>query len=586
MNWQGFKGGLGAVLIGSAIALTATAVAADPGARASTGGRPGGTHHQSRHISHVLLISVDGLHQSDLRWYVRKHPHSVLAKLARRGLEYTHARTPVPSDSFPGMLAQVTGGNPRTTGVYYDAEYSHAVLAPGASCTPGGANGPLGGPVHYDESIDRNPLSIDAGQGLSGLPDSILSMTANPRTVINPTALRQDPSSCHRIYPHEYLKVNTVFEVAKQHGMRTAWSDKHPAYDILNGPSGNGIDDLFTPEINSNAFHSNGTPYGGDWTKDNAATRQYDSYKVKAVLNELAGYDHSGSKKVGVPALLGMNFQTISTAQKLPQSEATIGGSQLPGGYLPGTKTPGPLLSSALDYLNGKLEAMAQKLKGKGLGKSTAIILSAKHGQSPQDPLALTRIDDGPIIDAINQAWRAEIHNPSAPDLVADSTNDDAIMMWLSDRSTKATSFVARWLMTHQATGNTYNATNPTQPGPPRTLQSSGLVKVYAGSSAARYFGVPANDPRHPDVWGIVQHGVVYTGGTGKIAEHGGANPEDRDVPLVLYVPRAHHPRKVGGSVETTQIAPTILRLLGLDPSQLRAVREEGTEALAGLGRR
>jgi hypothetical protein len=26
------------------------------------------------------------------------------------------------------MTAQVTGGNPRTTGIYYDDEYSHAVL--------------------------------------------------------------------------------------------------------------------------------------------------------------------------------------------------------------------------------------------------------------------------------------------------------------------------------------------------------------------------------------------------------------------------------------------------------------------------
>jgi len=33
--------------------------------------------------------------------------------------------------------------------------------------------------------------------------------------------------------------------------MRTAWSDKHPSYDLVNGPSGNGVDDLYTPEINS-----------------------------------------------------------------------------------------------------------------------------------------------------------------------------------------------------------------------------------------------------------------------------------------------------------------------------------------------
>jgi alpha-ketoglutarate-dependent taurine dioxygenase len=75
--------------------------------------------------------------------------------------------------------------------------------------------------------------------------------------------------------------VNTVFEVAKNAGMTTAWSDKHPAYEILNGPSGKGVDDLFTPEINSNAA----APFSGDWTKDNAATQQYDGHIGSALLS-------------------------------------------------------------------------------------------------------------------------------------------------------------------------------------------------------------------------------------------------------------------------------------------------------------
>ena len=83
----------------------------------------------------------------------------------------------------------------------------------------------------------------------------------------------------------------------------------------------------------------------------------------------------------------------------------------------------------------------------------------------------------------------------------------------------------------------------------------------------------------------MVQVGVVYTGGTGKIAEHGGANPADRDVPIVVYAPGAVRPDVCHQWVETTQIAPTILRLLGLDPDALRAVQIEGTEVLPGIGR-
>ena len=117
--------------------------------------------------------------------------------------------------------------------------------------------------------------------------------------MLEPSQLPVDPATCKPIYPHEYLKVNTIFNVAHEHGLWTAWSDKHPAYEALDGPSGNGINDLFTPEIDSTALEPGGTPYPGEisWTEDNAATMQYDSYKVQAVLNEIDGYNHSARRK-------------------------------------------------------------------------------------------------------------------------------------------------------------------------------------------------------------------------------------------------------------------------------------------------
>jgi Type I phosphodiesterase / nucleotide pyrophosphatase len=545
----------------AAVAIGVPVVSAGADQRAAD--RSGHRDHGEHGIRHVILISVDGMHQSDLDWYVHNHPGSELARLAFGGADYTNAQTPVPSDSFPGMIAQATGGDPRTTGIYYDAEYNHDLLPPGTTtCAPGQ---PLGTAVTFEESLDKDKTSIDAGQGLAGLPESILSMTGQPQTLINPAALPVDPSTCTPVFPHQYLKVNTIFEVARQAGLRTAWSDKHPAYEILNGPSGTGVEDLFTPEINSNAI---GFPGGIDWTGDNSATMEYDSFKVRSVLNEIDGFDHSRTTRVGVPAIFGMNFQTVSTAEKLP----TSGGQ--PGGYLPGTRIPGPVLRHALQYINDNLQAMADELQAQGIANSTAIIISAKHGQSPQDPNTLTRIDDGPIISGINDGWRA-LH-PGAPDLVASATDDDAIQMWLSDRSHAAARFVKQYLLTHSATGNTAS-------GGSRTLSASGLSQLFVGRAAARFFGVPFSDPRHPDVWGIVQHGVVYTGGTGKIAEHGGADPEDRDVPLLVYAPMDVQPRLFRDQVATKQIAPTILRLLGLDPDQLRAVRLEGTQVLPGV---
>jgi hypothetical protein len=71
---------------------------------------------------------------------------------------------------------------------------------------------------------------------------------------INPANLPLEKTStneCNPVYPHHFLKVNTIFEVIQQAGLRTAWSDKHAAYDLVNGPSGTGVMDLYTPEINS-----------------------------------------------------------------------------------------------------------------------------------------------------------------------------------------------------------------------------------------------------------------------------------------------------------------------------------------------
>jgi len=78
----------------------------------------------------------------------------------------------------------------------------------------------------------------------------------------------------------------------------------------------------------------------------------------------------------------------------------------------------------------------------------------------------------------------------------------------------------------------------------------------------------------------VSQYGVVYTGGKGKIAEHGGANPQDRAVPLIVSGAGIGDGEVNASMVETTSIAPTIARLLGLNPNALQAVQIEHTRAL------
>ncbi|MGH1555932.1 hypothetical protein ACRAWF_41245 [Streptomyces sp. L7] len=81
-----------------------------------------------------------------------------------------------------------------------------------------------------------------------------------------------------------------------------------------------------------------------------------------------------------------------------------------------------------LDFVNTEIGALTAEIAKQHLTASTTIILSAKHGQSPTDPAALTRVADGPLLDGLNAAWK-KLH-PGAPDLVTHAVDDDAMLLW------------------------------------------------------------------------------------------------------------------------------------------------------------
>ncbi len=532
------------------------------------------------HARHVLVISVDGLHASDLDAYVANHAGSTLARLVTEGASYANARTPFPSDSFPGLTAIVTGGNPKSTGVYYDDSWNRSLLPAGTTDCAGVAPGVE---VTYFEQLDRNLNAIDAGENVGDLStpaaiqQNIYKMSKQARDGIDTTQLPVDPATCQGVYPHAYLRVNTIFEVAKAHGLHTAWSDKHLAYDLVNGPSGDGVDDLFAPEVNSLVPGAG----GDDWTKDNLNTQFYDALKVEAVIHWANGGNHDGSPNPsGVPAIYGMNFQSVSTAQKLNFSHyAGDGGLAGLGGYGAGGSAAGPVLAGALDFVDAELGRIVAAVNV----KDTVIVVSAKHGQSPLNRAQLRLIDDGEVTAALDDAWAAANPSATAP-LVAFSINDDGMLLWLSDRSRQASEFARHFLWNYvpQAVGGSdaggkfvdYSG----------TVAHAGLREIHAGAAAAEFIGVSTRDDRVPDLIGIASVGTVYSNPKKikKIAEHGGNAPQDRHVPIVVWGAGVHHAR-VQHSVETTQIAPTVLELLGLPAGELRAVRAEHTQALPAL---
>jgi len=519
-------------------------------------------------ITHVLLISVDGLHQFDLAQWIHEHPDSNVAALALGGTQYTNASTSRPSDSFPGLLAPLTGGTPKSTGVFYDDSYSRTMFARGSDCV-----GTPGAEMVYDESIDV------------GAPTSSRTILGE---TIDPTLLPQVlvGGSCVSVFPNDFLKTNTVFSVAHAAGLRTAWSDKHPAYQLVNGHgTPDSIDDLFTPEINADLIpaslvdtrgsmitfpHPNPTGSGAFFITDYVEnTEAYDQIKVDALLNEIDGETSGGSPGVDVPAIFGMNFQTVSVAEKEVDPSKTCDASRndgtpcdpsyVPGGYLPGTLAFTPQLEGGLQYVDDAIGSLVAELKAQHQYDSTEIILTAKHGQSPIDPTRLAKI---------GHAGTAVL--TAAGISAAQVTDDDVSLIWLADQSD--TSAAVQALKDSIANGN-----------PAR------IAHIFSGGQLAGLFGDPTSNDRTPDI--IVQPiaGTIYSKSSAKVAEHGGLSADDLRVALLVVDGRRDSDGRggegkiIGAPVDTTQIAPTILRVLGLDPSQLDAVGAEGTHSLPGL---
>jgi hypothetical protein len=496
---------------------------------------------------HVLLISVDGLHALDVSKYIASHPHSALAELASHGVTYTGANTPQNSDSFPGLLALVTGSSPITSGLFYDVSYDRNIFDPtNTTCT-----GTPGNMMVFDESIDKyNAQNVSLN-------------------VIDPAKLprhRDENGNCVALWPHAALRTNTIFEVVRDAGGHTAWEDKHPAYDLVNGPSGTGVEDLYTPEI---------TNVGGlDNTHSVVCTVQNDQLKVQGIINEIHGLRHDGTAGPGVPAVFGMNFQAVSVGEKLAtdnfdSSCAADNGSLngQPGGYTDGSGTPTAVLAYALDQTDAALASMIKALKDQKVYDSTLFIVTAKHGQSPINPLKTNK--PGHFADVVASLPDGKT-NPAAIAITSANAcatgpcgfvnDDDIALIWLADQTMG------------QQVRDYLNA----------NAVPLFIDEVMGGDELMLRFGNPLKDSRTPDVIVRPNYGTIYTGSTAKNAEHGGFGYSDTGVGLIVSNPGLQA-AVLKSPVATSQVAPTILRALGLDPLALRSVRLEKTRVLPGL---
>jgi hypothetical protein len=566
------------------VGLTALAAAGLGSASASLA--DGGDHHGNQ-ARHVLLISIDGMHSVDFINCAHGIaganngapycPH--LAALRADGVNFLDAATSRPSDSFPGLMAIVTGGTPRTFGAFYDVAYDRSLSPPAkdtgnglaaGSCTNGVFNGTT---TEYEEGIDVNQMFLN-GVSMNG-PDGGAAS-------IDPMRLPRDPAhGCAPVFPWNFVRTNTIFGVVHHAGGYTAWEDKHPAYAAVAGPNGSGpanvpenVDDYYSPEINSVPIE---LPFPGcskaddpnfaslgSYTDSFAFTKCYDTLKVNGILNQIDGFTHNRGARAKVPTLFGMNFQAVSVGQKL--IEAGVGS----GGYLDAQGTPSPILLGQIQFVDAAIGNFVSELKKQGLLESTLIVITAKHGQSPVDSARYTRITAaGPLttspsrlIDACLPDSESNAGNQIGP------TEDDVSLLWLRPGCSTATEV---GILESQS---------------PASNNIAGIGQIFWGAGIRQMFNAPGlpphGDPRTPDIIVTPNVGVTYSKSTAKQAEHGGFAHDDVNVMLLVSNPHLKA-RTITSPVGTAQVAPTILEALGLSATSLQAVQLEGTQPLPGI---
>jgi hypothetical protein len=568
-----------------AIALFSLAAACSAGiAIAQDDSSHQGHINQRNGIRRVMLISIDGMHAADYLNCVNGistvndgAPYCpALAALGKTGVNYVAASTSKPSDSFPGLTAIVTGGSPALTGVYYDVAYSRNFDAPAKTtgnglaagpCVPNGT--PRGTTTEYEEGIDIDQTKVNGGAPGAALTDGGIASIDFKRLV-------RDPSNgCAPVFPWQFVRANSIFSVIHQAGGYAAWSDKHPAYaSVASGIGPNALDDFYAPEINSTviALPAVQTPTGLScssipdpgsdltaWTNSFQNIQCYDTLKVDAILNEIDGKNHLGTKKTEVPTIFGMNFQAVSVGQKLVEAS-----NSTTGGYLDAAGTPTDALLGEIKFVDASIGAFVSELKVKGLYDTTLIVITAKHGQSPIDPSRyVSQLINGssPVTLLSNAGFIPFSESTNNPTGIG-PTEDDVSLVWLKKSSDTDASVK---ILEDNA-------------GP----SGIALGQVYYGPTLALNFNDPTVDPRTPDIIVTPNVGVTYSGSTAKLSEHGGFAHDDTNV-IMLLSNSSFQPMTVRAAVGTAQVAPTILSALGINPSALDAVRVEGTSVLPAV---
>lgn len=268
---------------------------------------------------HAMVLFIDGGHPELYTPDVMPN----FAALSRLGTTYTNARVTFPTDSVPGILGVFAGAPPSVTGIPYDLYYDRKA----------------GKTIEMSETI-----SVPAGQ-----------------------------------MPHDQVRVPTLFEAAKAKGLRTAFISKHEGYELLQGPSGKGVDLLQLPEV----------------ARFNGTQREYDTMTFEMLRGQI--YSQTP------PDLYGLYVLAPSGAQK----------------------SKGVASKETLDELrvvDEQIGRTVQALIDTKQYDDTVIVITADHGNT-DTPVIVPQSGNGSIVDFLKQSGIETVH----------STPDDLLMVYLRD---------------------------------------------------------------------------------------------------------------------------------------------------------
>ena len=332
-------------------------------------------------IKHVVLISIDGMHEADMALFIQTHPHSALARLARDGVVYHAAYTPAPSSPLPGLLALTTGSTPGQTGIYGAATYDRGLSPAISNCKT------LGAATSFDEGVGRSASGIVRGQ--------IGLLPRDPHNHCQPISLKQ------------FLRINTVFDVVHRAGGQSAWFGGRRPYER----NGFGIDDLYTPGINPKIIGNLMSHGMNRITAVVTSAEHNDAERMAAAINVLGGLTHDGQSKEPVPSLIGIDLQAVNVAQKN-------------AGYVNAEGMPTIRLMKAIEHCDQQVDLLMNAILKQHLARRTLVIVTGKYGNGPIAPNMIRQVDSALLEKTIAR---------TSPHAIAQLVTNRSAMLWLTN---------------------------------------------------------------------------------------------------------------------------------------------------------